>query len=494
MTDTRNPEAATTTIDAETQSSLNLGRATMADMQNPLFIHPADQASQALVPFKLSGSENYRQWSRAILKAFSAKSKLGILKGTLQRTEENGDQWDRCNDLCCAWILGAVNPDIYDSIFELNTAVEMWTDLEDCYSRHTGPSKYQVIKEIHTIQQGNLSVSDYYTKLKGLWQKLASMRTSKKCECNGVSTCTCGLLQSLEREEEEEKLMVFLMGLNDTFTPIRGNLLLLSPLPSISKAYHLISQEEDQRKSGDLDGVLQINNRTAFVARRSETWKASSKKETSCDHCEGNHPTDKCWEVFGYPEWHSNSRDKPQKPGVRYEARKRGKKKPFKGTRVNAVVSQDCPQLTLSSLTSEQQTLVNTILGLLNKSSSPQHLTTLSGTIVGCSYSNPAHWVIDSGATDHMTYDAALLVNSTIPPTNTVIHLPNGDSAPILCIGDILLPTGLHLKNVLCIPTFKLNLISVLKLVQDMSCVVEFSANHCSIIQDQSRDSSEANW
>ena len=40
------------------------------------------------------------------------------------------------------------------------------------------------------------------------------------------------------------------MGLNDSFSQVRGQILLMDPLPHINKVFSLISQEEHQRKIG----------------------------------------------------------------------------------------------------------------------------------------------------------------------------------------------------------------------------------------------------
>ena len=41
--------------------------------------------------------------------------------------------------------------------------------------------------------------------------------------------------------------MQFLMGLNETYSQIRGQILLLDPLPLINKVYSLLIQDESQR-------------------------------------------------------------------------------------------------------------------------------------------------------------------------------------------------------------------------------------------------------
>lgn len=41
--------------------------------------------------------------------------------------------------------------------------------------------------------------------------------------------------------------MSFLMGLNESYAQIRGQLLLMDPIPPINKVFSFISQEEHQR-------------------------------------------------------------------------------------------------------------------------------------------------------------------------------------------------------------------------------------------------------
>lgn len=48
----------------------------------------------------------------------------------------------------------------------------------------------------------------------------------------------------------QKYIMTFLMGLNDSYAQVRGQILLMEPLPRINKVFSLIIQEERQRKIG----------------------------------------------------------------------------------------------------------------------------------------------------------------------------------------------------------------------------------------------------
>nr|CAD1821579.1 unnamed protein product [Ananas comosus var. bracteatus] len=86
--------------------------------------------------------------------------------------------------------------------------------------------------------KGHQSVSVYYTKLKGLWDELASYH-EPPC-------CTCGGLKALVEREEKERVMQFLMGLNESYATIRGSILMMRPFPDTRKVHALVLQQERQ--------------------------------------------------------------------------------------------------------------------------------------------------------------------------------------------------------------------------------------------------------
>ena len=63
------------------------------------------------------------------------------------------------------------------------------------------------------------------------------------------------------------------------------------------------------------------------------------------------------------------------------------------------------------------------------------------------------------------------------------IRLPNGDMAKVTHIGTIQISATLILENVLCIPTFSFNLISISKRTQNPTCCCIFLSHYC-FIQD----------
>lgn len=104
--------------------------------------------------------------------------------------------------------------------------------------------------------------------------------------------------------------------------------------------------------------------------------------------------------------------------------------------------------------------------------------------VVTCNLSNANRnsWIIDSGASDHMTSSTAQLSNVRAVPSHLTINLPTGDVSPITHMGDATLQNGLVLFNVFLVPQFKHNLLSIHKLARDNKCGIQFTTTGCQII------------
>lgn len=100
----------------------------------------------------------------------------------------------------------------------------------------------------------------------------------------------------------QKYIMTFLMGLNDSYAQVRGQILLMEPLPRINKVFSLIIQEERQRKIGSPYWINHCHDVCcqAYVCYCRQT--RSEEGRPYCTHCKyHDHTGEKCYKLHGYP-------------------------------------------------------------------------------------------------------------------------------------------------------------------------------------------------
>lgn len=102
------------------------------------------------------------------------------------------------------------------------------------------------------------------------------------------------------------------------------------------------------------------------------------------------------------------------------------------------------------------------------------------------SHINIHKWIIDSGASDHMCGNRKMIRSSLNIPHSLAINLPNGETSRIDACGCLELKCGLNLKEVLVVPDFRHNLLSVSKLAKSENCRVHFYEQYCVILDNGS--------
>ncbi|KAL4335324.1 hypothetical protein GQ457_07G006860 [Hibiscus cannabinus] len=94
---------------------------------------------------------------------------------------------------------------------------------------------------------------------------------------------------------QKELVMQFLMGLNESFAPVRGRIVLMDPMPSITKVFSLVIQEENQHSMTISNPISEAT----FVVNASNPPK---KSHPQCSYCSLlGHTKDKCYKLHGYP-------------------------------------------------------------------------------------------------------------------------------------------------------------------------------------------------
>uniref|UniRef100_A0A2N9HYD2 Integrase catalytic domain-containing protein n=1 Tax=Fagus sylvatica TaxID=28930 RepID=A0A2N9HYD2_FAGSY len=504
-------------------ASANLGSPSSVqrdESTNQFFLHHGDSPGTILVSQPLSG-DNYHTWSRSMIMALTAKNKVGFINGTISAPDDQSlpsfNLWTRCNTMVISWLLNSVSKEIASSVIYANTAQEMWEDLKERFAQGNGPRIFEIQKAISSLTQDQCNVSAYFTKLKSLWDELNNYRS--------FPACSCGALKILIDNKQHENVMQFLMGLNDSFANVRAQILMMEPLPAINKAFSLVVQEERQRSIGvtalgNSGDSMALYTRSEMPRNNFGGRSYSGKKERPlCSHCGiSGHIVDKCYKLHGFPPGFKfrNASHAANQVSVMEES---SPHLPITQAQCQQLLAMLTSQASLSSassqvpLNSAQSCLPSQSTDMAasasaseaSSSSNPHQVAAVTSQFMSGifhAYSSPFipkhsvfsvdttykpslfqnEWIVDTGATDHMVYSLSSFTSIT-SAIHSYIHLPNGQKVLATHIGSVQISHTLTLTNVLCVPAFSFNLISITKLTDSMPCCVLFSSHFC-FIQD----------
>ncbi|XP_074318040.1 uncharacterized protein LOC141654824 [Silene latifolia] len=93
--------------------------------------------------------------------------------------------------------------------------------------------------------------------------------------------------------------------------------------------------------------------------------------------------------------------------------------------------------------------------------------------------SHASSWIIDTGASDHMTANPALLHDICDLDRPILVYLPDGTTKLVHQYGTMHLTHHITLHNVFIVPGFKQNLLSIGTLLQHSDMTVTFFQNEC---------------
>ncbi|KAL2938691.1 Retrovirus-related Pol polyprotein from transposon RE1 [Bienertia sinuspersici] len=116
----------------------------------------------------------------------------------------------------------------------VDSARQIWKQLESRYSLTNGSRKYQLNKSLYETKQRGQSVNEYYSIMKAMWDELDSLNvlpaiTKLNPEINAF-------VGAINQQKEELKLFQFLNGLDEDYSYLRTHLLMYTVLPIVETA------------------------------------------------------------------------------------------------------------------------------------------------------------------------------------------------------------------------------------------------------------------
>ncbi|XP_019229658.1 PREDICTED: uncharacterized protein LOC109210661 [Nicotiana attenuata] len=209
------------------------------DHNHPLFLQPTDTPGSSLISLHLTGSDNYALWSRSMRIGLLGKSKLGFVDGRYPKSKlepEFHEQWEKVNVVVLSWIMNVVRPGLLSTVVYASNAHKVWEDLKERFDKVNESRVLYLHREIHTLTQGTMSSQKKYAE-----------------------------------HFEYHSLLQFLMGLNDSYSQARSQIMMMTRVPSINKAYSLLMDVESQRNLANFTQMVQVtevNDSTAMYGKK----------------------------------------------------------------------------------------------------------------------------------------------------------------------------------------------------------------------------------
>ncbi|XP_052477253.1 uncharacterized protein LOC128032616 [Gossypium raimondii] len=349
-------------------------------------------------------------------------------------------------------------------ILGIDLSSDIWVDLRERFSQGDLCRISDLQKEIYAFKQDDKTVTDYFTELKILWDELLQFRPLPSCSC--PTPCSCGAVATARSYHNQDYVIRFLKGLNDSFSAVRSQILLMDPLPSINKAFSKVIQQERQFTIASPKSFVSNTVRSASDSFRKSSTSSSSSSTIDkrwCTFCQRpRHTIDTCYRKNGYPNG-----AKPRAPI----------------SRAHNIISDDLDDSMEDSksvvpgdfshgsssgvnLTQEQY---DQLLVLLQSSSmatkpttpSPSHVTNhvmkdptsaySLATTDGNTFSHSScikfsYWIVDTGATDHITHSlSSFTFYKRIKPI--FVTLPNGSKVAAHFSGTVIFNDHLCLTD-----------------------------------------------
>lgn len=397
-------------------------------------------------------------------------------------------------------------PEVGNNFILYSTVTEIWKAIKELYSKRDNVSEiYELEAQLQEIRKGDGSISMYYSNLTRLWQEIDMFE-----EHTWTSPADD---RSLKQFIETKGIFWFLHGLNKELDQVRSRVLGTKPPSSLNSVFSKVRQEESRIKVMMENTNTSVNEGSALLANSSTqnsnippvTTQTSIQKASSCTNlgftslvAKRNQGTGQRFpyrppQYCKYCKKNGHSVDnyfKLQRLKQSQQQNGHPRFQPSWGTQrksmANTVSNQD-GQGQESRLTHQVEALVQLLTQQHQISGNAQHahaesqpiqatMASMEGTRsndVGCS------WIIDSGASDHMTNNLTLLNSYKVFTLPRVVRIANGINLKVLGRGEVRLADILILRDVLHVPHLRFNLIFVSKITQDNHCLAVFSSSEC---------------
>ncbi|XP_021602565.1 uncharacterized protein LOC110607721 [Manihot esculenta] len=271
---------------------------------------------------KISGQNDNPSAESSISITFKlTKANEEFLQYAKLRQSKNAsyEKWLKVDRIVTSWILHSISKELAKAFLYATFEKELRKEINERFGEANDSLLYQLRKEISSFTQSNISFTIYFTKFKKLGDELASLR---------LPFCSYGSTKTMTDFDNDDKLIQFLIGLNESYECVKDHILLMDPLPSINKAYTMFLRFEKQKDShnisNDFNTAMAISTQRNFNEPASEKFlakrgKINRRDDRVCTHYNTTaHMKKTYFKIYGYLEWFSKL--KQEKKGKAFVA------------------------------------------------------------------------------------------------------------------------------------------------------------------------------
>ncbi|XP_070031786.1 uncharacterized protein [Nicotiana tomentosiformis] len=258
----------------------------------------------------------------------------------------------------------------------------------------------------------------------------------------------------------------------------------------INKAYSMLVDQESQRNLANFTQAVQITeslDSTALYSNKvtNNTWSQFKPVGNYCQvqyeycHFKG-YTKENCYKLIGYsPDFKSKRKGGNQQcrgeVGLSQSSQTRGGHSDFNQAQIAP------GKIPVPFFTQEKY---QQIIHLLNKGDEEGSSSKASsaGILISLVSEYVNHnWIVDTGASNHMTTNLQMLNSYQQIPTSqrSKVHLPTRTTVLVSHKGNSTVLKDKDISNVLYIPDFQYNLLSFSQLTKELQCLVAFFPDLC---------------
>ena len=401
---------------------------------------------------KLTGNENNQSWADSMDLWFIGNGcEDHLTTADTSIPEHKRTQWKKIDALPCNILRQSIDAKTLYNIEAYKTCYTLWNQVKKLYTNDI-QRLYRVISSIANLKQLDMDISSYGGRMSALKNELISILPK--------STNTETSLSKMDGVF----MIILLLNLEPDFENIREQILTRAVIPNFDEAFarllrHTSTATQSMRSEITPDTSVMVSQSLSRGDSKSGGGNNRGRgQRPQCTYCHRlGHTRDRCCQLHGRP------------PCTAHLAQS------FDHSACTSSVSgsSSTPQEVILTPSEYEEYLRLTQAA---KSSSIASVAQI-GNVSACLTHSSAPWILDTGASNHISGNKDFFSSLTFPSPLPTITLVNGSQTIAKGIGSVCPLPSLPLTSVLYVPNFPFNLISISKLTRDLHCVFTFSHN-----------------